>query len=60
MSLFDQQDPAEISHPSYAGERLVACRHPVLAADRARKREELPAATERLLTPLITRVPREG
>jgi hypothetical protein len=56
MSLFDQQDLAEITHPDYPGERLVACRNPVLAADRARKREELLAATEKLLAPLITRV----
>ncbi len=57
MSLFDQQDLAEISHPSYPGERLAACSNPVLAADRARKREELPAATERPLAPIITHVP---
>ena len=37
-------------------ERLVACRNPVLAADRARKREDLLAATEKLLAPLIARV----
>jgi len=56
MSLFDQQDLAEITSPDYPGERLVACRNPVLAADRARKRAELLAATERLLAPLIARV----
>ena len=56
LSLFDQQDLAEITSPDFAGERLVACRNPVLAADRARKREDLLAATEKLLTPLITRV----
>jgi len=56
MSLFDQQDLAEITSPDYPGERLVACRNPVLAADRARKREDLLQATERLLAPLITRV----
>src|SRR5499433_367246 len=55
MSLFDQQDLAEITSPDYPGERLVACRNPVLAADRARTREELLAATEKLLAPLITR-----
>src|SRR5215468_9828307 len=33
MSLFDQQDLAEITSPDYPGERLVACRNPVLAAD---------------------------
>jgi Transposase DDE domain len=56
LSLFDQQDLAEITSPDFPGERLVACRNPVLAADRARKREDLLAATEKLLAPLITRV----
>jgi len=56
MSLFDQQDLAEITSDDYPGERLVACRNPVLAADRARKREDLLAATEKLLAPLIARV----
>src|SRR5215468_4309631 len=56
MSLFDQQDLAEITSPDYPGERLVACRNPVLAADRARKRAELLAATERLLAPITARV----
>ena len=56
MSLFDQQDLAEITSPDYPGERLVACRNPVLAADRARKREELLAATGKLLAPIIARV----
>src|SRR5512144_1019966 len=39
MSLFDQQDLAEITHPDYPGERLIACRTPALAEERARKRE---------------------
>jgi hypothetical protein len=56
MSLFDEQDLAEIASDDYPGERLVACRNPVLAADRARKREDLLAATEQLLAPLIARV----
>jgi hypothetical protein len=56
MSLFDQQDLAEITSPDYPGERLVACRSPVLAADRARKRAELLTATEKLLAPVIARV----
>ena len=56
LSLFDQQDLAEITSPDYPGERLVACRNPVLAAERARKREDLLAATEGLLAPLIARV----
>ena len=56
MSLFDEQNLAEITSPDYPGERLVACRNPVLAADRARTRTELLAATEKLLAPLIARV----
>lgn len=49
MSLFDTHNFAEISHPDYPGERLVCCHNPVLAADRARTREELLAATEKNL-----------
>jgi hypothetical protein len=56
LSLFDQQNLAEISHPDYPGERLAACRNPVLAADRARTRSELLAATEKLLAPIVARV----
>ena len=56
LSLFDQQDLAEITSGDFPGERLVACRNPVLAAERARKREDLLAATEKLLAPLIARV----
>ena len=55
MSLFDQQNLAEITSPDHPGERLVACRNPALAADRARTREELLAATEKLLAPIIAR-----
>jgi DDE family transposase len=50
MSLFDQQDLVEITHPDYPHERLIACRNPLLAARRARKRENLLAATETELT----------
>src|SRR5680860_1384666 len=46
LSLFDEQDLAEITHPDYPGERLIACRNPALAEQRARKREELLTATE--------------
>jgi hypothetical protein len=56
LSLFDQQDLAEITSPDFPGERLIACRNPVLAAERARKREDLLAATEKLLAPVIARV----
>ena len=50
LSLFDEQNLAEIHSPSYPGERLVACYNPLLAEERKRKREELLAATERELT----------
>jgi len=56
MSLFDTHDLAEITHPDYPGERLIACRNPLLAAERARKRDDLLAATEKLLGPIIDRV----
>jgi len=46
MSWFDEMDLAEISHPDYPGERLVVCRNPLLAEERARKRQELLTATE--------------
>jgi Transposase DDE domain len=49
LSLFDQQDLAEITSPDYPGERLIACRNPLLAAERARKREDLLTATGVLL-----------
>jgi transposase len=51
LSLFDQTDLAEISHPDFPGERLVVCRNPLLAQERARKREELMlAAAQKLET----------
>ena len=45
LSLFDEQNLIEISSPEFPGERLVCCHNPVLAADRARTRGELLAAT---------------
>ena len=56
LSLFDEQDLAEITSPDFPGERLIACRNPYLAAERARKREDLLAATEKLLAPIAARV----
>jgi hypothetical protein len=56
LSLFDQQDLAEITSEDFPGERLIACRNPVLAAERARTREDLLAATEKLLDSLTARV----
>jgi hypothetical protein len=46
LGLFDEHHLAEISHPDFPGERLVCCRNPALAAERARKRTELLAATQ--------------
>ena len=48
-SLFDTQDMAEVTSPEYPGERLVVCRNPLLAEERARTREELLKATEKEL-----------
>jgi hypothetical protein len=56
MSLFGTHDLAEISHPDYPGERLIACRNPALAEQRARKRDSLLAATQTHLDALVTRV----
>jgi hypothetical protein len=49
LSLFDEQNLIEITHPDYPGERLVCCRNPALAAQRTRTRDELLAATEKEL-----------
>jgi hypothetical protein len=59
LSLFDQADLAEITHPDYPGERLVACKNPFLEAERARKRESLLAATEADLEKIAAAVARE-
>jgi hypothetical protein len=56
MSLFDQQDLVEIAHPDYPGERLIACRNPLLTEQRARKRHKLLTATEKLLEAIAKRV----
>ncbi len=49
LGLFDERDLAEITSPEFPGERLVVCRNPALAAERARKREALLGATETAL-----------
>jgi transposase len=53
MSLFDQTDLVEIAHPDFPGERLIACFNPLLAEERARKRPDLLAATERQLDKIV-------
>jgi len=51
LSLFDERGLIEIAHSTrYPGERLVVCRNPALAGERARKREALLQATEVELT----------
>src|SRR5262249_41372731 len=58
LSLFDQHNLAEITSEDYPDERLIVCRNPLVAADRARKREELLQATERGLQEIAARVER--
>src|SRR5574341_1181608 len=58
LSLFDQANLAETSHPDCPGERLVCCRNPALATQRARKRAELLAATEAALAKVARLVQR--
>jgi len=45
-SLFDERNLIELTSEHFPGERLVVCRNPALAEERARKRDELLAATE--------------
>jgi hypothetical protein len=59
LGLFDERDLAEIESPDYPGERLIACRNPALAEERARRRAELLEATERDLQRIQERVRRE-
>ena len=59
LSLFDTHDLVEITHPDYPGERLVCCHNPVLADERARKRDELLAATEKDLTTIAAATQRD-
>lgn len=59
LSLFDQRDLGEITHPDYPDERLVVCRNPLLAEERKRKREELIQAAEKKLSAIITATQRK-
>ena len=58
LSLFDVRDLAEITSSHYPGERLVVCRNPLLAEERARKRQDLLVATEEKLLKIQARVRR--
>src|SRR5256884_97951 len=59
MSLFDDRDMAGITSPEFPGERLIVCRNRALASERARKREDLLAATERDLARIAAAVTRK-
>jgi transposase len=60
MSLFDDRDIAAITSPDFPGERLIVCRNPDLARERARKREDLIATTERDLAKVAAAVARKS
>lgn len=59
LSLFDERDLAEVTSGDYSGERLIVCRNPLLADERARKRRELLAAAEKKLDAVVQAVSRE-
>jgi len=59
LSLFDERDLAEVTSSDYPGERLVVCRNPLLADERARKRKELLKAAEKKLDAVVAAVSRE-
>jgi transposase len=58
LSLFDQQNLAEIHSPDFPDERLIACFNPLLAEERKRKRRELLEATEQALEKISKEVKR--
>lgn len=58
-SLFDERDLAEITSPDFPGERLIVCRNPLLRQERARKRQELLAATEQKLDQIVQATQRQ-
>jgi len=58
-SLFDDRDLVSVTHGDYPDERLIVCRNPLLADERARKREALLSATEKLLAKVKTKVDRQ-
>lgn len=59
LSLFDRRDLAELTSPAFPGERLIACYNPLLAEDRARKRQELLEAAEAKLQAVVEATRRE-
>jgi hypothetical protein len=59
-SLFDERNLLELTSEHFPDERLVVCRNPVLAEERARKRGELLAATEVDLAKIAAATQRTG
>jgi transposase len=59
LSLFDNRDLAEITHSDFPNERLIACYNPLLAEERARKRPQLLAATEKELDKIVAATRRQ-
>lgn len=65
LSLFDERDLVEITNfetaedSEFAGERLVACRNPLLCEERRRKRSEMLQAAEKKLVEIRDAVQRE-
>ena len=59
LSLFDEKALVEVRSEAYPGERLMVCRNPLLADERARKRESLLEATEKGLEPIAVATRRE-
>lgn len=59
LSIFDERGFVEITDPAFLGERLIVCRNPLLAEERARKREELLLATEATLDKVVTACARQ-
>ncbi len=58
-SLFDERGIAEIAHPDYLGERLIACFNPIMHEERTRKREVLLQLTEKALRQVADACARE-
>lgn len=58
LSLFDNQNLAEVTDPRYPGERLVVCHNPLLAERRARKRADMLKVTEGELDKVVAMVER--
>lgn len=58
LTLFDEIDLAEVTSPDYPGERLIVCRNPLLAEERARKRKVLLAVAEEILEKVVQSVSR--